>query len=360
MCMTLPESCRPHRASQSFFGYDNNGNTLTKVTGSNTTSYTWDFENRLTSVTLPGSGGTVSFKYDAFGRRIYKSSSSATSIYAYDGDDLIEEVNSSGGVVARYSLGPAVDEPLAMLRSSTTSYFHADGIGSTTSLSNTAGSLAQTYTYDSFGKLTASSGSLTNPFQYTGRESDSETSLYSYRARYFDPQVGRFLSEDPVGFWGGANFYAYVKNNPVKYTDMFGLAPAPAPKCSPCDEQNDIRKAINNANQRLDALEQTGTAVLPGGASMNKPCAVTTCQVMKVRGTDITLAVVPDTSWTGQCKVSPCVRHCLDVHEGVHRRMCQKLGATFGTLNEFQMEHPAYMTELGCYIKTLQDAGLKP
>ncbi len=50
----------------------------------------------------------------------------------------------------------------------------------------------------------------------------------------------------------------------------------------------------------------------------------------------------------------------LDVHEGVHRRMCQKLGATFGTLNEFQMEHPAYMTELGCYIKTLQDAGLKP
>src|SRR5262249_47509994 len=85
------------------YTFDNNGNTLTSVTGSNTTSYTWDFENRLTSVTLPGSGGTVSFKYDPFGHRIYKSSSSATSIYAYDGDNLVEETNSAGTVVARYS-----------------------------------------------------------------------------------------------------------------------------------------------------------------------------------------------------------------------------------------------------------------
>lgn len=71
--------------------YDNNGNTQTKVVGSNTTSYSWDFENRLSSVTLPGTGGTVSFKYDPFGRRIYKSSSSGTSISAHDGDNLIEE-----------------------------------------------------------------------------------------------------------------------------------------------------------------------------------------------------------------------------------------------------------------------------
>src|SRR5712691_11381305 len=85
------------------YTYDYNGNTLTKVVGSNTTSYSWDFENRLTNVTLPGSGGTVSFKYDPFGRRIEKTTSSATSIYAYDWDNLIEETNSSGTVVARYS-----------------------------------------------------------------------------------------------------------------------------------------------------------------------------------------------------------------------------------------------------------------
>ena len=188
---------------------DSNGNTLTKVVGSNTTSYAWDFENRMTSVTPPGTGGTVSFKYDPFGRRIYKSSSAGTSIFAYDGDNLIEETNAIGGVVARYSQTQYVDEPLAMLRSGTTSYFHTDGLGSTTSLSNASGALAQTYTYDSFGKRVTSSGSLTNPFQYTSRELDSETSLYYFRARYFDPNIGRFISEDPLGWDVGPNYYSY-------------------------------------------------------------------------------------------------------------------------------------------------------
>jgi hypothetical protein len=86
-------------------------------------------------------------------------------------------------VVARYAQTQNVDEPLAMLRSGATSYYHADGLGSVTSLSNSAGALAQTYAYDSFGKQTSSSGSLTNPFQYTARESDTETGLYYYRAR---------------------------------------------------------------------------------------------------------------------------------------------------------------------------------
>src|SRR5205809_6357541 len=146
---------------------DSNGNTLTKVVGSNTTTYAWDFENRLTSVTLPGTGGTVSFKYDPFGRRIYKSSSSGTSIFAYDRNNLIEETNATGAVVARYSQTQHIDEPLAILRNSTTSYYQADGLGSITSLSNTAGSLAQSYTFDPFGKQTASSGSLTYPVQST-------------------------------------------------------------------------------------------------------------------------------------------------------------------------------------------------
>src|SRR5437660_7358954 len=149
-------------SSTSIYVYDSNGNTLTSVTGSNTTTYAWDFENRLTSVTLPGSGGTVTFKYDPFGRRIYKSSSAGTSIYTYDGDDLIEETNASGGVVARYMQTTGkIDEPVAMLRSGATSYYQADGLGSITSLSSTAGALAQTYTFDSFGNQTASSGSLT-------------------------------------------------------------------------------------------------------------------------------------------------------------------------------------------------------
>lgn len=172
------------------------------MVGSNTTTYAWDFENRMTSVTLPGSGGTVSFKYDPFGRRIYKSSSAGTSIYAYDHDNLIEETNSGGIVVARYSQGLSTDETLAMLRAGTTSYYEQDGLGSVTTLSNTAGALSQVYTVDSFGKQTAGSGSLTNPFQYTGRELDPETGLYYYRSRYYDVQNGRFLREDPIRFRG--------------------------------------------------------------------------------------------------------------------------------------------------------------
>ncbi|HVS89750.1 MAG TPA: RHS repeat-associated core domain-containing protein [Candidatus Acidoferrum sp.] len=206
------------------YTYDLNGNTLTSVTGSNTTTYTWDFENRMASVTLPGTGGSVSFKYDPFGRRIYKSSSSGTSIYAYDGDNLIEETNSSGVVVARYEDTQNIDEPLAELRSGVTSFYEADGLGSITSLSNSAGALANTYTYDSYGKQTASTGTLTNPFRYTAREFDTETSLYFYRARYYDSASGRFLSEDPLRFFaGGVNFYAYVDQNPVNLTDPRGL-----------------------------------------------------------------------------------------------------------------------------------------
>ncbi len=220
------------------YAYDSNGNTLTSVTGSNTTTYAWDFENRMTSVTLPGTGGTVSFKYDPFGRRIYKSSSAGTSVFAYDGINLIEETNAAGGVVARYSEGLNLDEPLAMLRSSTTSYYQTDGLNSVTSLSNAAGSIANTYTYDSFGKLTASTGSLTNSFRYTGREFDAETSLYYMRERYFDPSTGRFLNEDPIGFSGGSDFYSYVDGDSTSLVDLLGLggtgtATAPAPVTTP-------------------------------------------------------------------------------------------------------------------------------
>jgi RHS repeat-associated protein len=205
------------------YTYDNNGNTLTKVDSTGTTTYNWDFENRLTSVVLPGSGGTLSFKYNPFGRRVQKGSSVGTTNYVYDAANVLEEVDNSGNVLARYVLGGGVDAPLAETRLGTTSYYEADGLGSVTSLSNSSGVLANTYTYDSYGKLTASTGTITNSYRYTGRDFDSETGLYYYRARYYDPTTGRFLSEDPIGFMGGdVNLYAYVVNNPVNLSDPSG------------------------------------------------------------------------------------------------------------------------------------------
>jgi RHS repeat-associated protein len=205
--------------SSGSYTYDANGNTLSDPSGK---SYSWDFENRLVQAVVPGTG-TVAFKYDPFGRRIYKSSPNFTGIFVYDRDSLIETVNSSGTEISSYTQTQNLDEPLAELRSGTASYYQQDGLGSVTSLSSSTGAVATTYTYDSFGKLTASTGTLINPFRYTGREFDLETGIYEYRARYFDPSVGRFMSEDPIQFKGGVNFYTYVKNNPVLRIDPSGL-----------------------------------------------------------------------------------------------------------------------------------------
>jgi RHS repeat-associated protein len=213
---------------------------LAKVDPTWTTHYTWDFENRLTSVQLPGSGGTVTFKCDPFGRRAEKVSSSTTSIYIYDGDNLIEETNAAGTAVARYTQGLNIDEPLAMLRGTTTDFYETDGLGSVTSLTNTSGANAQTYTYDSFGNLTASTGSLTNSFRYTAREFDSEPNLYFYRARYYDPNSGKFLNEDPLGFMGGLNKYSFVRNSPLNWVDRFGTTGS---SCG-CAEPNGNRMSL--------------------------------------------------------------------------------------------------------------------
>jgi RHS repeat-associated protein len=209
--------------SSGSYTYDANGNTLADPSGK---SYSWDFENRLTQAVVPGTG-TVAFKYDPLGRRIQKSSALGTTNYLYDGADLLEEVDSSGNVLARYTQGRGVDQPLAMLRGGTNAYYLSDGIRSITSLSNSAGALGKTYTYDSFGKLTASTGTLANPFQFTGREFDQETGIYYYRARYDDPQTGRFASEDRMRFFAGNNFYDYVLNNPTNMVDPTGMFPIP-------------------------------------------------------------------------------------------------------------------------------------
>ncbi len=253
------------------YTYDNNGNTLTKTDATGTTNYAWGFENRLTSVTLPGSGSTVSFKYDPFGRRIYKSSSSGTSVYAYDGVNLVEETNAAGAVVARYSQDLGVDEPLTMLRGATTSYYEVDGNDNVTSLSSAAGALTQTYTYNSFGNVTASSGSLTNPFQYTAREWDAETNLQFSRFRYYDPSVGRFISEDPIQFYGGTNFYAYTHNRPTYYVDAFGLQEG-WNNYKNVGNVFTLIRARGFANEALDAAENWARQnQLPPGALHNGP-----------------------------------------------------------------------------------------
>src|SRR5271166_2940023 len=127
--------------SNGSYTYDNNGNTLTDASGK---TYTWDFENRLTQAVVPGTG-TTTFKYDPFGRRIQKAGPLGTTNYLYDGngENVIEEVDSNGNTLARYA-ELALDEPYAELRSGTASYYQQDGLDSVTSLTNSAGVLANT------------------------------------------------------------------------------------------------------------------------------------------------------------------------------------------------------------------------
>jgi RHS repeat-associated protein len=240
--------------SAASYAYDANGNTTSKTVSGNTTNYTWDYENRLTSVVLPGTGGTVTFKYDGLAHRVQKAftqgSTTTTTNYLYDGNNAVADVDQNGNVFARYTATQTIDEPLAELRSTTTSYYAQDGLGSITSLTTSAGALGNTYTYNSFGNLTASTGSIVNRFQYTAREFDPETGIYFYRARYYDPTIGRFISEDPLGVRDNLDMYVYVRNNAASYNDPFGLYQLQG---FSGDQQVQLMNAINEAIAKLRA-----------------------------------------------------------------------------------------------------------
>jgi RHS repeat-associated protein len=120
-----------------------------------------------------------------------------------------------------YLNGPGMDDKLRQSSAATGPlYFLQDQLGSTVALTDPAGGVAERLSYEPFGGGGASA--LTR-FTYTGRERDAQTGLMYYRARWYDPAQGRFLSEDPAGFAGGINKYAYVSNNPISKTDPLGL-----------------------------------------------------------------------------------------------------------------------------------------
>jgi len=211
------------------FSYDNNGNRISKTDSTGTTNYTYDYENRLTRVDLPD-GSWTEYKYDPLGRRIEKNVNGTTTKYVYDNEDIILEYNGSNQIVTRYLHGPGIDEPLAMEKAGKVYYYHADGLGSVTALTNMNQKVVRRYKYlNSFGKnikITKPKWAeeIKQPYAFTGREWDEKTDLYYYRARYHDPKVGRFISRDPIGFAGGyTNLYGYIGNNPVNWLDPWGL-----------------------------------------------------------------------------------------------------------------------------------------
>lgn len=167
---------------------------------------------------------SVRYKYDALGRRVqrYLVGNRENTKFIYEGQDVLADDNA--GTLTKYLNGPGIDNKLRQTTGSSTSYFLADHLGSTNGLTDQTGLLTSSNSYDSFGNPTNSS--FPTRYQFTGREYDSFTSLQYNRARFYDPKLGRFISEDPIGFTGGdINLYGYVRNRPTLYTDPLGRFP---------------------------------------------------------------------------------------------------------------------------------------
>ncbi|MDP2905534.1 MAG: RHS repeat-associated core domain-containing protein [Candidatus Omnitrophota bacterium] len=202
--------------TQTKYTYDANGNLTRKEEPSKTTNLTYDSQNRLKTFTNPASSAT--YAYDGQGRRISKTVNGSTTTYIYDNDELIRE--QSGSTVISYTHGSRIDEIISDSRGY---YYHYDALGSITNLTNASGAQVNSYNYEAFGNLTGQTGIISNPWLFTGRQYDQESGLYFYRNRYYDPTIGRFISQDPTGMVDGPNLYAYVKNNPVNLIDPLGL-----------------------------------------------------------------------------------------------------------------------------------------
>jgi RHS repeat-associated protein len=188
--------------------YDTNGN----ITNFGTATYTWNARNQLTAT----SGGGATFAYDAEGRRVSLTVSGVTTPYLYDGQN--PAMISSNQMLA----GAGLDEIYAQINSSGTTSYLRDGVNSAVAITNSSAATTANYSYSPYGD-SAGTGTATTPLQYTGRENDSATGLYYYRARYYSPQLGRFIAEDPIGLGGGTNYYAYTNGNPISLTDPYGL-----------------------------------------------------------------------------------------------------------------------------------------
>ena len=209
-----------------------NGKTITSDTIGNmlsdgTWNYTWEHGRELAS--MSGGGTTWNFTYNADGLRTKRTNGSTTYSYVYNGSRLSQMTVGSNTLYFAYD---ASGTPLSVTYNGTNYYYATNIQGDVTAILNTSGTAVVQYTYDAWGKLLSTTGSMAsvlgvhNPLRYRGYVYDTETGLYYLQSRYYNPAMGRFINADVDASTGhgllGTNMFAYCANNPVNYTDESG------------------------------------------------------------------------------------------------------------------------------------------
>jgi len=211
-------------ASNISFTYDANGN-LTKVGGAEPADYSYDYFNRLVEASHKNEQNA--YQYDAIGNRISRSVNNFTTRHTVNPNaaltQLLTEVDQAGKQIAAYVYGMGLISKITP--DGSTYYYHYDGSGNTTVVTDRLGGTVSQYYYDSFGIVSISREVTSNDFKFSGRYGGlSETNGLVYlRARYYSPALGRFISKDPIFFFGGINWYVYAGNNPISRIDPLGL-----------------------------------------------------------------------------------------------------------------------------------------
>ena len=219
------------------YDYDAFGNLIRERRGSGqkrVTEYRYDCQHRLVGVTTPD-GRRTSYRYDAFGRRIAKIVDDHTTEFFWQGDNLVAE--SSREHYRSYVYEPGTFRPLAMLdgkgpRKACPFYYQLDHLGTPQELTDFGGEIVWSAKYNAYGKVThlavGGGEQLEQPLRFQGQYFDVESGLHYNRHRYYDPEVGRYLTPDPVKLAGGLNQYGYALN-PTGWVDPLGLACLPCP-----------------------------------------------------------------------------------------------------------------------------------
>jgi RHS repeat-associated protein len=187
---------------------------------------------------------TYHYGYDALGRRVFKADAFGTTVFAWDGDQQVLELRGASQTHTIYQPNSFV--PLAQVHNGHLHHLHTDHLGTPLEASNDAGELTWRVTYRTWGNVVReeweegiasglgseadadpSQRRITQNLRFQGQYFDAETGLHYNRFRYYDPTVGRFVSQDPIGLKGGFNTFQYA-TNPVGWIDPMGLAGNPA------------------------------------------------------------------------------------------------------------------------------------